>query len=150
MKYFLFIPIFIFFSVGSLEAQEHVNLKKGYGAEGYDVVAYFQDIAVKGDSKFSTTVDGVKYRFATAENLEAFQQNPSAYLPQYGGFCAYAIANSGKKVGVNPKTFLVSEGKLYLFYNSWGVNTLDKWKDEGADELRQKADLQWQALTTPE
>ena len=63
-------------------------------------------------------------------------------MPQYGGYCAYAIAKDGKKVGVNPKTFEIRDGKLYLFYNSWGVNTLKKWQED-AIEFQKKADKNW-------
>jgi len=74
---------------------------------------------------------------------------PDQYLPEYGGFCAYAIAKDGKKVGVNPKTFTITDGKLYLFYNSWGVNTLNKWNEEGAQDLQNKADAKWKTIITP-
>lgn len=127
-------------------AQDHINLKGGYAAEGYDVVAYFQNDVQKGDKKFSTTHDGVNYKFHSAANLKTFQKNPSMYVPQYGGFCAYAIAKSGEKVSVNPKTYTITDGKLYLFYNSWGVNTLEKWNEEGAETLQKKADMEWQHI----
>ena len=48
------------------------NLKKGYVAEGYDVVAYFSNEAVKGDKKYTSTYDGVKYQFASQKNLNTF------------------------------------------------------------------------------
>ncbi|MBX2828121.1 MAG: hypothetical protein KTR22_08155 [Flavobacteriaceae bacterium] len=127
-------------------AQEHVNLKNNYAAQGYDVVSYFNDNPEKGDKKFTHTYEGVSYRFASEANLMAFTSNPTKYIPQYGGYCAYAIAKKGEKVGVNPKTYLISNDKLYLFYNSWGVNTLDKWNEEGADDLRKEADSRWEEI----
>lgn len=130
----------------SMPGQENVNLKNGYAAQGYDVVSYFQNKAEKGDKQFTASYEGVNYKFHTAENAETFQQNPKAYIPQYGGFCAYAIATNGKKIGVNPKTYTITQGKLYLFYNSWGVNTLEKWNEEGAEALQKKADSQWNIL----
>lgn len=144
MRYILIFSVLLFTTAAV--AQDHVNLKGGYAAEGYDVVAYFQNDVQKGNKQFSVTHDGVKYKFHTAENLETFQQNPSMYVPQYGGFCAYAVAKNGKKVGVNPKTYTITDGKLYLFYNSWGVNTLEKWNKEGAEALQKKADVQWQQI----
>lgn len=140
-----YIQIFtaLLFATTTINAQDHVNLKGGFAAEGYDVVAYFNNEVQKGDKQFSTTHDGVNYKFHNAKNLETFQQNPTMYIPQYGGFCAYAVAKSGEKVSVNPKTFTITDGKLYLFYNSWGVNTLEKWNEEGAEKLRKKADVQW-------
>jgi len=130
----------------SVFAQDHTNLKKGYGAEGYDVVAYFSNSAVKGDKKFMTTYEGVNYKFVSAENLEAFTKNQEKYIPQYGGYCAYAVAVKGEKVSVDPKTFEIRDNKLYLFYNSWGVNTLEKWTEEGAQKLQQKADANWRNI----
>lgn len=143
-------PILIFsillVATTAINAQNHVNLKGGFAAEGYDVVAYFNNEVRKGDKQFSTTHDGVNYKFYGAKNLETFQQNPDRYVPQYGGFCAYAVAKSGEKVGVNPKTYTITDDKLYLFYNSWGVNTLQKWNEEGAEVLQKKADMQWQQI----
>lgn len=127
-------------------AQEAVNLKKGYAAVGYDVVAYFGNEAVEGNKIFSTTYKGVKYKFSTRENLKTFTEDPQMYVPQYGGFCAYAVAEKGEKVGVNPKTFQIIDNKLYLFYNSWGVNTLEKWNEEGAEALKEKADANWKNI----
>lgn len=123
--------------------QEHVNLKKGFAAEGYDVVSYFQDNPQKGNKKFAHSHEGVKYKFSSSENLEIFKKSPAKYMPQYGGFCAYAVAVKGEKIGVDPETYLIEDGKLYLFYNSWGVNTLDKWNNEGAEKLQKEADMKW-------
>lgn len=119
------------------------NLKKGYVAEGYDVTEYFNNKAVAGNNKFTATHDGVNYKFVSQENLDKFKANPSQFVPQYGGYCAYAVADKGKKVGIDPKTFEIRDGKLYLFYNSWGVNTLEKWQEEGAEKLKGQADAAW-------
>ena len=129
---------------GYLNAQTiDYNIKKGYVAEGYDVVSYFDNTAIKGDIKFSLTHDNVKYKFSSQENLERFKSNPEKYIPQYGGYCAYAVATKGKKVSINPKAFEIRDGALYLFYNSWGTNTLDLWLEENPDELKIKADKNW-------
>ena len=146
MNYTLFLSFLLLTASASVLGQENVNLKNGYAAQGYDVVSYFLNKAEKGDKQFTVSYENVNYKFHTAENAVTFQQNPIAYIPQYGGFCAYAIATSGKKVGVNPKTYTITQGKLYLFYNSWGVNTLEKWNEEGAETLQEKADSQWNIL----
>ncbi|MDC8002522.1 YHS domain-containing (seleno)protein [Aureisphaera galaxeae] len=145
MKKIILLLGIIFMSLPVL-GQDHVNLKNNYAAQGYDVVSYFQDHPQKGDKKYTHTHEGVRYRFASKENLMAFQANPDKYIPQYGGYCAYAIAKKGEKVGVNPKTYLISDEKLYLFYNSWGVNTLEKWNEEGAETLQKEADERWQDI----
>ncbi|MFD1062944.1 YHS domain-containing (seleno)protein [Winogradskyella litorisediminis] len=134
-------------SVFSLNAQSiDYNLKRGYVAEGYDVVAYFKNKAVVGDKKYETTYDNVKYKFSSKENLNAFLKTPKKYIPQYGGYCAYAIAVDSKKVDIDPETFEIRDGKLYLFYNSWGINTLKKWKKNNVKGLQKKADLNWEAI----
>jgi YHS domain-containing protein len=126
-----------------LFAQDNVNLKKGYAAEGYDVVAYFNNQAIEGNKKYTVTYEGVNYKFSTEANRLIFIENQKKYIPQYGGYCAYAIADKGKKVSIDPETFQILDGKLYLFYNSWGVNTLEKWNEEGANQLKEKADSNW-------
>ena len=137
----------LFLMTTAVQAQSvDYNTKKGYVAEGYDVVAYFNNDAIKGDKKYTTTYDGVKYKFASEENLNTFKNNPDAYVPQYGGYCAYAIAVKSKKVGINPETFEIRDGKLYLFYNSWGTNTLELWKKENVKGLQEKADKNWKAI----
>lgn len=144
MKYIVML-LFVFVS-NHLLSQEHVNLKKGYAAEGYDVVAYFSNEALEGDKAFSTIFEGVKYKFSSQENLSEFKKNPKMYIPQYGGFCAYALAEKAEEVGVNPKTFQIIDNKLYLFYNAWGVNTLEKWNEEGPEILQKKADMNWKNI----
>ncbi len=130
--------------VTTLNAQQvDYNTKKSFVAEGYDVIEYFNNKAVKGDSKFIGTHDGVNYKFASKENLETFKNNPEKFVPQYGGYCAYAVAVNNEKVDINPKTFEIRDGKLYLFYNAWGVNTLEKWTEEDPKKLKEKADKNW-------
>lgn len=119
------------------------NTKKGFVAEGYDVVAYFENEAVKGNTEYSTSYDGVNFKFASQEHLDIFLENSEKYIPQYGGYCAYAMGESGKKVDINPKTFELRDGKLYLFYNAWGTNTLEMWLKEDVKGLQKKADENW-------
>lgn len=139
------IVVFLFISSVAF-SQQNFNLKKGYVAQGYDVVEYFNNKPIKGKKKFMTVFEGIKFKFSSAKNVEMFKSNPTKYTPQYGGYCAYAIGKSGEKVSINPKTFEIRDGKLYLFYNAWGVNTLELWGKEGAQELKEKADKNWEKL----
>lgn len=138
--------LFVTFSA-SLFAQENYYVKKGAVAKGYDVVSYFDNQAQKGNKKIATEYDGVKFYFSSQENLKKFKENPTKYVPQYGGFCAYAMGAKGEKVSIDPETFEIRDGKLYLFYNSWGTNTLDLWVKEGAEQLKEKADKNWKKIT---
>jgi YHS domain-containing protein len=136
---------FFLFITTTFLAQEY-NTKKGFVAEGYDVVSYFDNKAEKGNKDFVAEFDGVKYKFTSKENLALFKANPKKYAPQYGGYCAYAIGLKGERVNINPETFEIRDGKLYLFYNSWGTNTLELWKKEGAVKLKEKADKNWETI----
>lgn len=140
----LFISILI--SITALQSQQiDYNTKKGFVANGYDVVSYFNGLPIKGNKRFITNYDGAKYQFSSQKNLELFNKNQKKYIPQYGGYCAYAIGAKSKKVGINPETYKISNGKLYLFYNAWGTNTLNFWlKDLKA--LQQNADKNWERI----
>ena len=142
-----FTLILLLVSVTSLNAQSvDYNLKKGYVAEGYDVVEYFKNNAIEGKKSFTATHDNVKYKFVSQKNLDIFLNSPEKYIPQYGGYCAYAVAIDSKKISVDAETFEIRDGKLYLFYNSWGINTLKKWKKNNVKGLQKKADQNWEAI----
>ncbi|MEC7263034.1 MAG: YHS domain-containing (seleno)protein [Bacteroidota bacterium] len=138
----------LFMLIGTLTFSQSIdyNTKKGYAANGYDVVSYFDGKALEGQKEFTTEYDGVNYKFSNETNLKKFKTDPKAFLPEYGGYCAYAVAVSGKKVSVNPKTFEIRDGKLYLFYNSGNTNTLALWLKESPEDLQNKADTNWQKI----
>ncbi|WP_394750926.1 YHS domain-containing (seleno)protein [Spongiimicrobium salis] len=147
-KYHFLILLVILTSTFSYAQKSNYNQKKGFVAQGYDVVAYFDHEVKKGVNDFSTTHDGAKFRFSSAANLEKFKANPKKYVPQYGGWCAYAIGKNGKKVKINPETYEIRDGKLYLFYNAGSTNTLEIWLKEGAEQLLKNADKNWQKIIT--
>lgn len=123
--------------------KKHFNLEGNIAIKGYDPVAYFlQGKAVKGSKDKAVFHQGVVYYFSSLANKEAFKQNPGKYEPEYGGWCAYAMGAENEKVDVDPKTFKIVNGKLYLFYNKHFNNTLPEWnKDES--NLKTKADKNW-------
>ncbi|MAZ71576.1 MAG: hypothetical protein CMC70_00365 [Flavobacteriaceae bacterium] len=143
MKKISFI-VALLFSV-TLSAQD-IHTKNGYAAEGYDVVAYFSNQALEGDKINTTTHGGVKYKFATDKNLKTFMANPEKYTPQYGGYCAYQIANKGKRVQIDPESYQIMDGKLYLFYDFLFIDTLKKWNKEGPEIMQEKADKNWEEM----
>lgn len=139
------------FAISILNAQaplriKHFNLEKGIAIQGYDPVAYFTlHKAAKGDKQFAVSVEGVTYYTSSAANKVLFLKDYKKYEPQYGGWCAYAMGDSNEKVEIDPETFKIVNGRLYLFYHSWINNTLDKWnKDESG--LRLKADKNWASI----
>lgn len=126
--------------------KKEFNLDDGKAIQGYDPVAYFTaGKAVKGSKDFAVYHQGATYYFSSAANKEEFKKNPAKYEPEYGGWCAYAMGAKGEKVSVDPKTFKIVNGKLYLFYNRFFNNTLEDWnKDES--NLKRKADANWQKV----
>ena len=145
MKQFLFI-ILVIISTATFSQQIDYNKQKGLIASGYDVVGYFSNKAIKGNSKYKYTYDNATYQFSSKQNLEKFKANPKQFVPEYGGWCAYAMADKGEKVSVNPKTFEVRNGKLYLFYNAYFTNTFESWLEEMPENLIKKADASWKKI----
>lgn len=139
--------IFLFLDTASAQNAQRVknfNIDKTTLAiEGYDPVAYFTSKkGIEGKKEISYVREGITYHFSTIQNRELFKASPSKYEPQFGGWCAYAMGENGEKVSVDPQTFKVLDGKLYLFYNKFFTNTLKDWnKNENA--LRQKAEQNW-------
>jgi len=123
--------------------KKHFNQEKNIAIQGYDAVAYFtKGKAIEGRKEFAAIAAGITYYFSTAANKDLFLKDYKKYEPQYGGWCAYAMGANGEKVEVDPETFKIVGGKLYLFYHSFINNTLPKWN---ADEiaLKIKADKNW-------
>ncbi|OEK03300.1 YHS domain protein [Roseivirga sp. 4D4] len=121
---------------------KHYNLKRGLAIQGYDPVAYFtENKAVEGSENISHNAAGVTYYFSSAKNRQLFIADPKRYEPEYGGYCAYAMAD-GDKVRIDPETFKIIDGKLYLFYNFRFTNTLKSWNKDEAN-LLPKANTQW-------
>lgn len=110
--------------------------------KGYDPVAYFSESqAVKGSKEFTHAYKGATWRFASAKNRDLFAANPAKYEPQYGGWCAYAMAE-GKKVKIDPKAWKIHDGKLYLNYNAKIQNI---WVSERAKRIMD-ADAMWSKI----
>jgi len=55
------------------------------------------------------------------------------------------MGKTGEKVEVDPETFKIKDGKLYLFYHTLTNNTLPKWNAEEAG-LKAKADKSWSGI----
>ncbi len=120
--------------------------KQQVALQGYDAVSYFEASGpLKGDKVYTAQYDGATYWFTGQEHLDTFLKNPTAYIPQYGGWCAYAIGKNSEKVRVDPKTFKVTDGKLYLFYNFNFNNTLKDWNKK-EKELTIKANENWKRI----
>jgi YHS domain-containing protein len=136
-------------STALLAAPPVNNLKGGiFGGRtdtailGYDPVAYFTDNKpVKGVDTFTYEWMGTKWKFASQAHLDLFKGNPDKYAPQYGGYCAYGVAQDNL-VSIEPDKFTVRDGKLYLNYNA---DVQDKWLKDPAGFIKQ-ADTKFPAL----
>lgn len=100
---------------GMATAANPVNVdRSGVAIHGYDPVAYFTiGKPTMGKAEFNADSDGATYWFADASNMKAFQADPPRYTPQFGGFCAYGVAQ-GHKPDIDPTAFSIVDGKLYL------------------------------------
>jgi YHS domain-containing protein len=109
---------------------------------GYDTVAYFTEgKAVKGQERFVTEWRGAKWQFASQAHLETFKAAPEKYAPQYGGYCAFGVAQ-GYLVKIEPDQFKVIDGKLYLNYDA---SVQKKWLEDPAGYIR-RADANFPGL----
>lgn len=91
-----------------------VNSEHGLAIKGYDPVSYFTTgRPTAGLAAFSTTYKGATYRFASAADRDRFIAAPEKFLPQYGGYCAYAISLN-QIADVDPEQWEIVNGKLYL------------------------------------
>ena len=114
-----------------------VNTENSLAVKGYDPVAYFtQENPTPGDEAYSLRWRGAVYRFASRTHLELFQAEPDRYQPQYGGYCAYAMAVD-RLADINPDRWSIIDGRLYLNANRlaqflWVINPKDNI--ESADQ----------------
>ena len=105
-------------SVYAVEDQIYTTFFSNAGAGGYDVVAYFTDgKPVEGDDKISAEYNNADWYFSSNDHLEKFKANPELYVPQYGGYCAWAVANGDIASG-DPMQWTLLNNKLYLNYNA--------------------------------
>ncbi|MEO0339463.1 MAG: YHS domain-containing (seleno)protein [Bacteroidota bacterium] len=135
MKNLQVILVLAFLSLGTLSFAQTAPIDdNGLAIGGYDVVAYFSGEAAQGSETFSTTYNDATYYFASAEHLAAFKKAPTQYLPQFDGYCAWGVGAKEAKFPINPETFDIIDGKLYLFFNGpfngESFNTLMPWNAE--------------------
>lgn len=127
---------------GEEARKAHFNIRKNVALEGYDPVSYFDRKPAEGKEEFHLLYRGIHYHFASQANRDRFKSDPEKYEPAFGGWCAYAMGATGEKVKVDPETYKIVDGKLYLFYHFWGNNTLDDW-NKNERQLMMKADQNW-------
>lgn len=140
-----FVVLLILISINqSVWAKNGVNTKPATGPaiHGYDPVAYFvSGEPQRGAEAFSYNYQGVTWRFSSEENKQSFIESPEAYIPQYGGFCAYA-ASRNYIADVDPKAWTIDSGRLYLNYS---LSVRKNWLSDKKSNIT-KADGFWPEL----
>ncbi len=122
------------------------NEVNGVAIKGYDPVAFFKDNKpVRGKDDLRFQYKGSTFVFANADNRAAFAAEPEKYAPQYGGYCAFGTAR-GYKADIDPATFTVIDGRLYLNYNA---QVQKEWAADRTRFIRQ-ADERWPTVAKTE
>jgi len=115
---------------------------RGVAIHGYDPVSYFTDgKAVEGSSDITFDWQGATWRFASAEHEKQFAAAPEKFAPQYGGYCAYAVAKNDT-ADIEPDAFTILDGKLYLNYDQ---KIQETWRKDPKGYIA-KADGFWPAI----
>ena len=122
------------------QAKALVNVDaQGVGAHGFDPVAFFTERqASKGEPQWQSAYMGATYYFKSSSNRDLFEKDPDKYAPQYGGYCAMAMA-MGKLEGSDPNYFVVHDSKL-LFQRNEKAHMMFAKDLEGNHK---KADANW-------
>jgi YHS domain-containing protein len=148
------ITIFCLFClVNLIQAQDtettrlkHYNLDKKVALSGYDPVTYFVNKPVKGKKEYNYTHKGVVYYFISEKSKSVFVVTPEKFEPAYGGWCAYALAKEEPVLmETNPKTYKIIDGKLYMFYDKFGINKLNTW-NEDEEKYKKNATKNWEKI----
>ena len=120
-------------------AEPEIFATHGVAIQGYDPVAYVAEgRAVRGAPEHALMWRGATWHFASDRSMEAFEMNPEAYAPQYGGYCAYAMTQ-GAVVPTAPEAFTVVAGRLYL---NASVPVRSLWSEDIPGNVA-KADAHW-------
>jgi len=140
----MFAIILSFYAVPPVAADSapiYTSWRNNIAVGGYDTVSFFSGKPQQGKSEFQIEYQGAIWRFSNDTNMTLFKANPSAFAPQYGGYCAWAVA-SGKLAKGSAKYWHVQDGRLYLNFNA---RVQKEWNRDRGDYIR-KADERWPAI----
>lgn len=134
--------LILFFAPLAFAGEAPVFSTEEGAIRGYDPVAYFTvGKPVRGKDQFTTKWQGATFKFSSAENLALFKAEPTAYAPQYGGYCAFAVSK-GATAGTVPDAWSIVDGKLYLNYS---LNVRNRWSKDVPGNIK-AADRNWPAV----
>jgi YHS domain-containing protein len=138
----LFVVAMLVAAVSVASADPVNRSRAGLALGGYDPVAYFSDgRAVVGSAAFAHVHEGTTYHFASAAHRDTFAADPVRYLPQYGGFCAWAVSR-GYTAPTDPLAWRIVDGRLFLNYSRSVQRT---WEQDVPGNIR-KGNANWPGL----
>lgn len=116
--------------------------------QGYSPVSYLDlGIAQRGVKQYKSEYNKIVYYFTSAEQKATFDKNPSKYLPQFGGFCAFGIY-AGAKFRPDPNKFIVKDGKYFLYLYNLELDAQQLWLAENNhNKLLSVANNNWEKLS---
>ncbi len=120
------------------------TLLGGYAVDGYDAVAYFTlGRAVKGQRVYSYRYRGATWLFSSAAHRDRFVKDPERYAPQFGGYCAWAVAQ-GYTASSDGRAWRIVGGKLYLNYS---LSVRERWARDIPGNI-ERAKKNWPGVLT--
>jgi len=136
-------PTFAAEPINTLEKSGFFSYKpSGVAIRGTDPVAYFTEgKPLEGSDEFTTMWQGATWKFASREHLDLFVADPEKYAPQYGGYCAYGVAQDNL-VKIEPENWSIVDGKLYLNYDD---DLQEKWEGDIEGYIKD-ANMKFQGL----
>jgi len=123
------------------KAPVYTSWRNNIAVGGYDAVSFFKSKPLEGTTDFTLNHKGAEWRFSSEANRDLFKANPEAFEPQYGGYCAWAIAG-GKLAKGSPKHWHIEDGRLYLNYNG---KIKDRWVADKEDFIT-SGDQKWPTI----
>jgi len=118
-----------------------VNVEHNIAVHQFDLVSYFSGSAQQGEKQFSAVYEDVTYYFDSAENKKIFNAEPILYIPQFGGYCAFATSK-GFTADSDPRAWTIVADKLYFFADN---NVKEEWVEAiGSGSLTRSHD-NWNA-----
>ena len=126
-------------TAGLMLLSAHATNQLATAIGGYDTVSYFTEgKPVQGRAKFHGFWNGAVWYFSSEENRDKFKSNPTAYAPQYDGYCAWAASQNYKRPG-DPQVWQIEDNKLYIKVHEGAQK---KWRADIPKHISQ-ADDNW-------
>jgi hypothetical protein len=116
MKALLFAALVVFAASAAADKPQIFRDRAG-AIRGFDPVAHFTEgRPVKGSEQYTHAWNGAIWRFSNPDHRDRFAAAPEKYAPQYGGYCAYGVAQN-YAVSIDPQAWSIVDGELYLNYS---------------------------------